>query len=213
MYTQKILKLDRSYRPLSWIEPDKAILHEFTGEVLAHLGEEIILYRGGVSRMTGKESSIVTSSIIVVNGEPELKKFLRPPVLTNTALFQRDRCVCAYCAGIFREHDLTRDHIVPVSKQGKDVWMNVVTSCKPCNGLKGNIMPGQELPAGQWSPQGTRTMNPLFVPYVPCKAEALIMKNKKILADQMAFLMDRVVNKEKSRLYQDYIAEQATLNG
>jgi 5-methylcytosine-specific restriction endonuclease McrA len=206
---QKILALDRSYRPLSWIHPDVAITAEYTGGVLDHLGEEIILYRGGTNRLTGKETTVATSSIIVVDGEPSMKKWNRPPVLTNDALFQRDRCVCAYCAGVFREKDLTRDHIIPVSKGGQDVWMNVVASCKPCNGLKGNIMPGEKLPHGMWSPQGSQVMDPVYVPYVPCKAEQLIMKNKKILADQMAFLMDRVANKDRSRLYQAWSAEQA----
>ncbi len=205
----RILKLDRSYRPLGWCDTDKAILHEFTGEVLEHLGEEIVLYRGGVSRMTGQESSVVTSSIIVVDGEPNMKKWHMPPVLTNASLFQRDRYVCAYCGGLFKDHLLTRDHIHPVSKGGKDVWMNVVTACKGCNGMKGNILPGEHLPHGLYSPQGTRTMDPLYVPYVPCKAEALVMKNKKILADQMAFLMERVANKDKSRMYQAWSTGQA----
>jgi hypothetical protein len=209
MYLHKILALDKSYRPLSWITPDKAIIAEVTNEVIDHLGEEIILYRGGTNRVTGLESSVVTSSIIVVNGEPVMKKWNRAPVLTNDSLFQRDQHTCAYCAGKFKSQDLTRDHYIPVSKKGEDIWMNVLTACRACNSLKSNMMPGQELPKGMWSPQGTRDMSPLYVPYVPCRAEALVMKNKKILIDQMAFLMERVANKDKSRMYKTYIAELA----
>jgi uncharacterized protein YllA (UPF0747 family) len=45
-------------------------------------------------------------------------------------------------------------------------------------------------------------MEPLYVPYVPCKAEHMILKNRHIKADQMEFLLERVKNK-KSRIF-DY---------
>ena len=60
--------------------------------------------------------------------------------LTNEHLFLRDGHRCAYCARHRRElgarERLTRDHLVPRSKGGRDVWLNVVTACSSCNHLK-----------------------------------------------------------------------------
>ncbi len=102
------------------------------------------------------------------------------PPLNNRELFRRDRHICAYCGGEFSFLRLTRDHIRPVSRGGTDTWMNVVTACRACNGVKRNRVPeesGLEL---------------IYAPYVPNKAEYLILTNRKILADQMEFLVQHV---------------------
>lgn len=197
---KEILALDKNYLPHRWISREKAIMHEATGEVLQHLGESIFVYHGGTNR-DGVQSMLETSSIIVVDGAPN-HRIYRDPALTNLALFQRDRYLCAYCGGIFHSHDLTRDHVHPTSKGGRDIWMNCLASCKSCNSLKGNTLPGTKLSNNVLGPQGTGYMNPLFVPYIPCKAEAMILKNRTIKFDQMQFLLERVKNK-KSRIF-DY---------
>jgi 5-methylcytosine-specific restriction endonuclease McrA len=56
----------------------------------------------------------------------------REAVLTNENLFLRDGHRCAYC-GRRREElgpreRLTRDHLIPRSKGGLDVWLNVVAA-------------------------------------------------------------------------------------
>lgn len=197
---KEILTLDRNYIPHQWITLQDAIIHEATHEVLQHLGESIFVYHGGVNR-SGTQSVLETSSIIVIDGAPNHRHY-RDPALTNGALFQRDRYLCAYCGGLFRSLELTRDHIQPTSKNGKDVWMNVVSACKTCNAMKGDTVPGERLSFGNIGPQGTGRMDPLFTPYVPCKAEHMILKNRKIKYDQMQFLLERVKNK-KSRIF-DY---------
>lgn len=207
-----ILTLDKNYTPHRWITKQDAIIHEATGEVLEHLGEDIIVYHGGTNRVTGKPSFIETSSIIVVDGAPNPRKY-KDPTLTNHALFQRDRFICAYCGGIFRNGELTRDHIHPTSKGGRDVWMNVVTACKECNAMKGDVLPGHKLPNGIFGPQGTGKMDPLYVPYVPCKAEHMILKNRTVKFDQMRFLLERVKNRN-SRIFQyakDMFGERISL--
>lgn len=197
-----VLALDKSWTPHSWITKNDAITLEAKGLVIDHLGEDLITYRGGENAETHKQSELMTSSIIVVDGGTSSRRY-KTPALTNTALFQRDRFVCAYCVGVFANLDLTRDHIKPVSKGGADTWMNVVTACKACNNMKGDLLPGSQLPHGMLSPQGTRTMDPVYVPYIPCRAEAMLMRNRSIKSDQMAFLLSRIVNKDKSRVYKD----------
>lgn len=199
-----ILTLDKMYQPHRWINVEEAMVLESKNLVIDRLGKEIKRYTGGTNAKSGERSFLETSSIIVVDGAPKSRKH-KDPALTNMALFQRDRFLCGYCAGQYRASDLTRDHIHPTSKGGRDTWMNVVTSCKGCNALKGDLMPGQKLPGwkdGNIGPQGTGKMDPLYVPYVPCRAEHMILKNRSIKADQMEFLLGLVTNK-KSRIF-DY---------
>jgi 5-methylcytosine-specific restriction endonuclease McrA len=206
-----VLALDKNYEPHRWISYDDAIMLEAKNLVLNHIGENVIVYRGGINALTGKESVIETNTIIVVDGAPSNKRY-KEPTLTNSALFQRDRYTCAYCGETFNLANLTRDHIHPVSKGGHDKWMNVVTACKPCNSLKGDILPGQHLPGDAWSPQGTRTMDPLYVPYVPCKAESMILRGRNIKADQMEFLVHRIKN-QNSRILKDFMSGKLKAKG
>ena len=66
--------------------------------------------------------------------------------------------------------------------------MNVVTACRGCNQLKSGRTPEQ---AG---------MELLYAPYVPNKAEYLILCNRHILADQMDFLARHVPSISRVRL-------------
>lgn len=197
----QILALTKSWEPHQWLPVEEAILAEAKGLVLNHLGEDIILYRGGMNRVTGQESQLITSSIIIIDGDIKSRMY-REPTLTNAALFQRDRYLCAYCGRSFKGSELTRDHYHPVSKGGLDQWMNVLAACKDCNSLKGDLSPGQKLSDRRPGPQGNGMFEPLFVPYIPCRAEAMILRNRAIKADQMLFLLERVKNK-KSRIF-DY---------
>jgi len=198
-----ILALDKFWVPHRWMSIEAAITLEAKELVLDHLGEAIYVYRGGINH-DGVQSRIETNSIIVVDGAPSHRKY-RIPALTNSSLFQRDRCMCAYCGNVFKPADLTRDHIIPQSKGGPDVWTNVVASCKGCNSLKNDLMPGQKLPKDSngrqiLGPQGTSFMSPLMVPYTPDRAEAMLLKNRNIRCDQMAFLLTQVSNKN-SRMF------------
>jgi 5-methylcytosine-specific restriction endonuclease McrA len=88
--------------------------------------------------------------------------------------------VCAYCGDHFHEEDLTREHIIPFANHGVDTWMNVVTACRPCNHRKGPRTPEKA------------NMPLLYAPYVPSLWEDFILRNRRILADQMEFLMAHV---------------------
>lgn len=81
-----------------------------------------------------------------------LVRFVRVPrkfrrQVTNTFLFARDDYSCQYCLRSQRDlktrECLTRDHVVPVSRNGTNQWDNVVTSCSTCNTRKGNRLPAE----------------------------------------------------------------------
>jgi len=76
-----------------------------------------------------------------------LRKFVHVPrrfrrQVTNTFLFARDSYRCQYCGRWSFElrprESLTRDHVVPISRGGLNVWTNVVTACSSCNTRKAN---------------------------------------------------------------------------
>jgi len=48
---------------------------------------------------------------------------------------------CHYCKKRFFFGELTKDHVVPKSKGGRDIVENVVPACGPCNQAKEDNMP------------------------------------------------------------------------
>ncbi len=176
----KVLKLSAQGLPQSWISLEEAVLHYAADEVRWEVGREIAVFHGGHNAITGEQSIIAVNSIIGTKGVPNINPFDLRPSLTNSKLFTRDRNVCAYCGDEFHETELTREHIIPFAQNGQDHWMNVVTSCRACNHRKSSRTPEQ---AG---------MPLLYAPYVPSLWEDFILRNRRILADQMEFLMAHV---------------------
>ena len=172
----KVLKLSAQGLPQSWISLEQAVIHYAADEVRWEAGAQVAIFRGGHNAVTGLQSQIAINSIIGTKGVPRINPFMQRPGLTNSKLFARDRNVCAYCGGLFHEENLTREHIIPFAQRGIDVWMNVVTACQPCNHRKSSRTPEQA------------NMPLLYAPYVPSLWEDFILRNRRILADQMEFL-------------------------
>lgn len=173
----KILKLSSQGLPQSWISLEAAVLHYSAGDVRWEAGSEVAMFRGGINARSGRQSIVRINSIIGTKGLPRINPFGLRPGLSNTKLFARDRNVCAYCGGSFPGDELTREHIVPFAQGGRDEWMNVVTACRGCNHHKGSRTPEEA------------NMPLLYTPYVPSLWEDFILRNRRILADQMEFLL------------------------
>lgn len=54
-------------------------------------------------------------------------------------VFKRDNFTCQYCSAKPPKVPLEIDHITPVSKGGKNIIDNLLTSCFDCNRGKSNI--------------------------------------------------------------------------
>ena len=189
----RVLRLSGHGLPQSWITLQEAVIHYACGEVQWELGETIAVFRGGHNARTGLQSVVQVSSIIGTQGVPRVNPLAAKVSLTNAKLFQRDRCTCAYCGGLFPEEELTREHIIPTAQKGPDHWRNVVTACRSCNHRKGNRTPEQA------------RMPLLYVPYVPSVWEDFILRNRRILSDQMDFLAARLPR--DSRLWGEALGE------
>lgn len=172
-----ILTLDAHGHPNRWVTWQHALFYYAKDLVAWDAGDARFTFYGGICRSTGHRSSIVASSIIAIKGKVlSSRHLLQIPPLTNRELFHRDRQMCAYCGYEMPATRLTRDHIQPQSQGGADSWMNVVTACRNCNQRKGGRTPEQA------------RMMLLYAPYIPNKAEYLILSNRNIFADQMDFL-------------------------
>lgn len=172
-----ILRVNLSGQPMAWMPWQEAVLLYARDSVVWSIGEDSLRFYGGINRVTGARSYIDVRPVVAARGHVSKKHAIRVvPPLTNRELFRRDRHVCIYCLRKFSDRLLTRDHVIPVSRGGQDVWTNVVTACQHCNQTKAARTPEE---AG---------MNLHAVPYTPNYAEWLILKNKKIRSDQMVFL-------------------------
>lgn len=182
-----VLALDVSGLPRKWIGFEEAILYHAKNQVAWSLGEVVARYRGGYQR-DGTQSILETPSIIAVKGKGWNVSARGRVVLTNRTLFARDLHLCAYCGERHTTPNLSRDHVIPKSRGGADSWTNVVSACRGCNHAKGARTPEEA------------HMQLLYVPYAPNHYENLILQNRKILADQMEYLLSGVPR--NSRMWQ-----------
>lgn len=178
--SQEVLRTDVAGMPLEWVDYRVAATLYHTEQVAYSCGSPLYRIRGGYNARTGLRSAIMVSSIIATLGEMHITERNSPeyvPPLNNRTLFKRDANLCMYCGLPFRTSELTRDHITPLSHGGLDFWTNVVTACRRCNNHKGGRTPEQ---AG---------MQLMAVPFTPTYAEYIYLKGRRVLADQMQYLL------------------------
>lgn len=169
------LAIDSTGYPSGWLSWQDAVTQEVLGKVAYGFGDHEFTFTGGSNRETGLPSTVTLKSILVLHGRNKSLAHRATIPLTNSSLFRRDRNVCAYC-GVQQARGLTRDHIVPISRGGKDNWLNVCACCSTCNVRKG----AQLLEELGWEL--------LYLPYAPNHQEGLLLENRRILVDQMDFL-------------------------
>lgn len=184
----QILAVDRAWTPDRWIDAETAVNLFYRGHIDQFLGDERFTLRGGTNAATGQPSVLELGSIAVIGAKDcMVRDYNWAPAPTREMLFQRDRYMCAYCGGVFKDKDLDAEHVHPESRGGAWSWMNLVAACRGCNSRKGSRTPDEA------------EMKLLYLPYKPSRFESLILANRRILADQAEFLMRGVP--KNSRLF------------
>ena len=176
----RVLRADVSGMPIEWINYRDAARLYALEQVLYPMGGVLFRMHGGINARTGRQSTLEVHSIVCTLGQAQahLKHHSSyTPPLNNKTLFRRDAYLCLYCGNRFPPYDLSREHIRPISRGGKDVWKNCVTACKRCNHHKGDLTPEEA------------QMELLAVPFIPSHAEYIYLSGRTILADQMEFLL------------------------
>ena len=172
----KVLRLNKAGTPIAWLSWQETATLMVKDQVIWSLGETIHTVHGGYNR-SGVRSKLELPSIIACDGRVDSATFTPP--LTNSLLFARDQQVCMYCGVDFPVRELSRDHVKPTSRGGKDKWTNCVTACRRCNNRKGSKTPEEA------------RMELLAVPFAPNRYEFFYLSNRDVLADQMDFLKPR----------------------
>ena len=78
-----ILKLDAGGIPQGWVNAEEATKHYADNSVLWTLGDPIFKMRGGISRLSGKQSVIELHSIIAINGTSKINLFDVVPAIIH----------------------------------------------------------------------------------------------------------------------------------
>jgi 5-methylcytosine-specific restriction endonuclease McrA len=130
----KCVVLNATYEPITVVTSKRALLLFLEGKaVIVEEHPELVV-------RSPKQTFPVPLMIALVRYIKGRRVFRTPALLTQKNLFVRDAYTCQYCGrhkNTFRSNEfLTRDHVHPVAKGGKDVWENVVTSCSTCNNKK-----------------------------------------------------------------------------
>lgn len=176
--TSKVLALYSSGLPDKWISLEHAVEYYAKQRVAWEYGEHSYTMRGGIQKLSGQVSEVTAKSVIAIHGNftGTSAVFNKTPQISRSLIFARDHHMCAYCGYTFVERDLELEHVVPVAQGGPNTWLNLVTSCYNCNDYKGNRTPEQA------------SMELLYKPYIPNRAEVLILLNPRILTDQREYL-------------------------
>jgi 5-methylcytosine-specific restriction endonuclease McrA len=131
------LALNASFEPLTLVPVRRAIRL-----VLDHKAE--VLEVDDQREFRSERASVACPTVIRLVRYVHVPRRFRRQV-TNTFLFARDDYACQYCgrhrSQLRGRQFLTRDHVLPVSRGGENIWRNVVTACSPCNNRKGGRLP------------------------------------------------------------------------
>jgi len=131
------LALNASFEPLTIVSVRRAVR-------LVLDGKAEILEEDQARRFRSERQVVPWPAVIRLVRYVHVPHRFRRQV-TNTFLFARDDYTCQYCGRHRSElkgrHFLTRDHVLPASRGGKNTWENVVTSCSPCNNRKADRLP------------------------------------------------------------------------
>ena len=176
--SQEVLRTDVSGMPLEWIDYRDAVRLHFMGQIAYACGQSLFLLRGGVNARSGRRTTVEVNSIVATLGHSHnpgnLMSYLPP--LNKETLFRRDGHLCMYCGQRFPSSQLSRDHVTPLSRGGRDAWNNVVTACRRCNNMKA------------WRTPEQARLQLIAIPFTPSYAEYIYLKGRRVLADQMEYL-------------------------
>ena len=142
-----------------------------------------LLYRlyGGVNARSGRRTVLEVNSIVATvghTGNPGNTRHDYVPPLNNQTLFRRDAYLCMYCAPALPVAASCRAITsAPSARAARDVWTNVVAACRRCNNQKASRTPEQA------------KMQLIAVPFTPTYAEYIFLKGRRVLADQMEYLL------------------------
>ena len=144
-----------NFLPLSTIGWETAVKLHFLDKVSV-----IEWYEDWIIHSARMEMQVPAVVVIKKNFK---RRRLGPMKFSKYNLYLRDLYTCQYCNTPYTKHNLTLDHVIPLSLGGRTSWTNIVAACGPCNTRKGN----------------KTHMKPIKTPYAPNYYE-LVDKRKQL---------------------------------
>lgn len=130
--------LNATYEPITIVSSKRALILFLEGKAIIVEEHPELVVR------SPNQTFPVPTSIVLKHFVKGRMVFRTKALLTQRNLFIRDQYTCQYCGRnkqqIKPAEFLTRDHVIPRHKGGKDIWENVVTSCNTCNNKKAYFM-------------------------------------------------------------------------
>ena len=127
LLSERTLLLNVTFQPLSIISVRRAVLLVLAGKAeTLNCSDEVL---------RSESLEIPVPSVIRLNYYVRAPFRSRAP-LHRKALFARDFYLCQYCG----ERADCIDHVLPVSKGGRNAWENMVACCRPCNAAKADLL-------------------------------------------------------------------------
>lgn len=139
----RALVLDCAYRPINVASWPKAVMMDWTQKA------EVVEYYPPPAHAFSGQGLHSLPAVIRVAAYVDLHEVSASVACTRRNILLRDKFTCQYCGSRGKDGDLTLDHVIPVSKGGKNSFLNLVTACMQCNQRKGNrllsTLPGWKL--------------------------------------------------------------------
>jgi len=134
---KRALLLNSTYEPLNFISDVRAITLLLKGRA------EVVTVSDSPSEWD--EAFVTPSTRIPVPATLRLltrvNRKRTPLRFKKRILFNRDNWQCQYCFTELVYHNITIEHILPVSRGGETSYRNCVAACRPCNRRKANQTP------------------------------------------------------------------------
>ena len=138
--TTRCVVLNSSYEPLTLVTAKRALTMYYEGKV------DVIEEHPTLIVHSEDDVWPVPTAVILRHYVNARTPYGKPAMLTQKNLFIRDKFTCQYCnrhrSDLADNEKLTRDHVFPKEKGGRDEWNNVVTACSTCNNRKANYLLG-----------------------------------------------------------------------
>ena len=135
VFRHTVAVFSKNYLPINQVNIRRAIILLVTGKAepldLGNVGKTISVHSPTMVIFVPQQIRLTVS---------HQERVWRVPAVNRREVLRRDKHSCQYCGST--KH-LTLDHVIPVSKGGKNSWDNVVTACETCNNRKGDRTPQQ----------------------------------------------------------------------
>lgn len=133
MSETQTLVLDQSYSPVLVVPWQRAIELLTLGkvEVIQEHDQEV------------RSAYLVIKIPSVIRLLRKFRRFKKPVKFSRVNIYGRDGYKCQYCGTKCSMNELTYDHVIPRSQNGKTTWTNIVSCCVPCNSRKAGRTPEQ----------------------------------------------------------------------